>query len=75
MPATLGALLRQFIGQHRRAYGAAAAMLLAIALLQVWIPRHVGQVVDGLVAGGLRGDALWAPLGWLLAAGLAVNVF
>ncbi len=72
MPATLGALLRQFIGQHRRAYGAAAAMLLAIALLQVWIPRHVGQVVDDLVAGGMRGAALWAPLGWLLAAGLAV---
>ncbi|RVT86463.1 ABC transporter ATP-binding protein [Inhella crocodyli] len=72
MPATLGALLRQFIGQHRRAYAAAALMLFAIALLQVWIPRHVGGMVDRLVAGGLRGDALWAPLGGLLAAGLAV---
>ena len=35
MPASLGALLRQFIGQHRGAYAAAAAMLLVIALLQV----------------------------------------
>lgn len=72
MPASLGALLRQFIGQHRRAYAAAAAMLLVIALLQVWMPRHVGRVVDGLVAGQWQGATLWQPLGWLLGAGLAV---
>ncbi|MFO0124091.1 MAG: ABC transporter ATP-binding protein, partial [Inhella sp.] len=63
MPASLGALLRQFIGQHRGAYAAAAAMLLVIALLQVWMPRHVGRVVDGLVAGQWQGATLWQPLG------------
>jgi ATP-binding cassette subfamily B protein/ATP-binding cassette subfamily C protein/ATP-binding cassette subfamily B multidrug efflux pump len=73
MPATLGALLRQFIAQHRRAYAAAALMLLVIALLQVWIPRHVGRMVDHLVAQHGQGDAtLWTPLALLAGAGLAV---
>jgi len=67
MPGSLSALLRQFIAEHRRAYSAAALMLLGIALLNVSIPRLVGSIVDRLVAGE---DAVWQPLALLLAAGL-----
>lgn len=50
---TLTQMLAGFVRRHWRAYAAAAVMLAAIALLTVWIPRQVGQVVDGLVAGSL----------------------
>jgi ATP-binding cassette subfamily B multidrug efflux pump len=65
-------LIAGFIARHWSAYAASAAMLVAIALLIVWVPRQVGHLVDGLVAGQLRGAALAAQLGLLVAAGAAI---
>ncbi|MFT7721583.1 MAG: ABC transporter transmembrane domain-containing protein [Roseateles sp.] len=62
-------MLAAFVREHWRAYAAAGAMLSCIAGLTVWIPRQVGQVVDGLVTGGLQGPALLRQLGLLVAAG------
>jgi ATP-binding cassette subfamily B protein/ATP-binding cassette subfamily C protein/ATP-binding cassette subfamily B multidrug efflux pump len=61
-----------FIARHRSAYAASAAMLAAIALLTVWVPRQVGHLVDELVAGRLRGGALAAQLGLLVLAGIVI---
>ena len=36
----------------------AAAMLLGIAVLTVWVPRQVGHIIDDLVARPAAGDAL-----------------
>jgi ATP-binding cassette, subfamily B, multidrug efflux pump len=69
---TLYSLIGGFGRRHWRAYSAAAAMLLAIAVLTVWVPRHVGKMIDGLVAGSLSGVALWQQLGWLIAMGAAI---
>jgi ABC-type multidrug transport system fused ATPase/permease subunit len=69
---TLYSLIGGFGRRHWRAYSAAAAMLLAIAVLTVWVPRHVGKMIDGLVAGSLSGAALWQQLGWLIAMGAAI---
>jgi len=65
-------LIARFVLRHRAAYASAAVMLLAIALLLVWIPRQVGHVVDGLVAHRWTASELARELGWLLAAGIAV---
>jgi len=62
----------RFLRRHWTAYASAGVMLVGIAVLITWIPRQVGQVVDGLVARQLAGDALLVELGWLLAAGAAV---
>src|SRR5258706_13813175 len=69
---TLVRLIFEFIGRHRRDYVASAVMLIGVALLTVWIPRQVGQVVDGLVAGQLTGIALARELAWLVLAGAAI---
>jgi ATP-binding cassette subfamily B protein/ATP-binding cassette subfamily C protein/ATP-binding cassette subfamily B multidrug efflux pump len=62
-----------FVRQHALAYASAAAMLAAIAALGVWLPRQVGQIVDGMVAPPgpqrLSGSALWLQIGLLLGAG------
>ncbi|PZR21032.1 MAG: ABC transporter ATP-binding protein, partial [Azospira oryzae] len=65
-------MLGGFVREHWRAYGGAAAMLSCIAMMTVWIPRQVGRVVDGLVAGQLQGQALLWPLAELVAAGLCI---
>ncbi|MGZ9060143.1 MAG: ABC transporter transmembrane domain-containing protein, partial [Burkholderiaceae bacterium] len=44
-------------------------MLIGIAVLTVWVPRVVGQAVDGLVAGTLQGAALIRELVSLLIMG------
>ena len=72
LPQTLATLLRGFVWEHRRAYAAAAAMLLGITVLQVWLPHQVGRLVDHAVQGQLAGPALWQGLGLLLAAGFTV---
>lgn len=72
MPKGLGGLLWAFVREHRRAYATAGLMLFGIALLQVLLPRQVGQVVDQLVAGELRGSVLAQQLGLLLLAGLGI---
>ncbi|MDT7836328.1 ABC transporter ATP-binding protein [Aquabacterium sp. OR-4] len=69
---TLYRLITGFVRRHWRAYAASAAMLTVIAVLTVWLPRHIGQMVDGLVAQRLLGPALWREIGWLLAAGVCI---
>ena len=69
---SLAGLIGGFVRQHWPAYAASGAMLAGIALLGIWLPRQVGQMVDGLVARQLSGAALWAGLAWLLAAGAAI---
>jgi ATP-binding cassette subfamily B protein/ATP-binding cassette subfamily C protein/ATP-binding cassette subfamily B multidrug efflux pump len=71
---TLAALIRSFVHRHAAAYAAAAVMLVGIALLTVWMPRQIGQLVDALVAHQLAGPALWRELALLLAAGAAIYV-
>ncbi len=44
-------------------------MLIGIAVLTVWVPRVVGQAVDGLVAGTLHGAALGRELVSLVIMG------
>ena len=68
----LSRLLAGFVLQHRLAYGSAAAMLAAISLLAITVPRRVGSIVDGLVAQRLDTAGLLTQLGWLLATGTAI---
>ncbi|MDM4766285.1 ABC transporter transmembrane domain-containing protein [Pelomonas sp. SE-A7] len=68
----LSRMLAGFVRRHWIKYAAAASMLATIAVLTVWIPRQVGQVVDALVAGRLAGTALLIQLALLVAAGLAI---
>jgi ATP-binding cassette subfamily B multidrug efflux pump len=65
-------LIGRFVLRHRLTYAATGVMLVAIALLLVWIPRQIGQVVDGLLANRLRLDELMWELGWLVTAGAVV---
>ena len=69
---SLSRLIGDFIVRHWRAYAASGLMLLGIAVLIVWLPRQVGQMVDALLARQLHGDALLRELALLLAAGLAI---
>ncbi|MES2785280.1 MAG: ABC transporter transmembrane domain-containing protein [Pseudomonadota bacterium] len=69
---SLYSLIWQFLRRHRASYAWAGAMLAAIAVLIVWIPRQIGHVVDGLVANRLQGSQLVQELLWLLAAGVVV---
>jgi ATP-binding cassette subfamily B multidrug efflux pump len=68
----LSILIFSFVGQHRRPYALAAAMLATISLLTVMVPRRVGQIVDALVAHRLAPGALLQQLGWLLAIGVVI---
>jgi ATP-binding cassette subfamily B protein/ATP-binding cassette subfamily C protein/ATP-binding cassette subfamily B multidrug efflux pump len=65
-------LIGGFVVRHWRAYAASGLMLLGIAVLIVWLPRQVGQMVDALLARQLHGAALLRELGLLLAAGVAI---
>src|SRR5829696_8188788 len=65
-------LIGGFAVRHWRAYVASALMLIGIAVLTVWVPRMVGQVVDGLVSGSLSGGALARQLLMLVAMGIAI---
>ena len=67
---SLQRLIAGFVRRHWRAYAAAGSMLVGIALVGVWLPRQIGQMVDGLVAHSLQGWGLWREIGWLLAAAL-----
>ncbi|HYD77018.1 ATP-binding cassette domain-containing protein [Ramlibacter sp.] len=67
-------LIGQFLRRHWVAYAASAVMLVGIALLIVWIPRQVGHLVDGLVAGQLDRGRLQRELAWLVGAGVVVYV-
>jgi ATP-binding cassette subfamily B multidrug efflux pump len=65
-------LIGEFAVRHWRAYVASGLMLIGIAALTVWVPRMVGEAVDGLVAGTLGGQALALHLIWLIAMGVAI---
>ncbi len=69
---TLFQLISDFVRRHWRAYAASALMLVGVALLTVWIPRQVGQVIDGLVAGRLTGTAIWREVLLIAAMGGAI---
>ncbi|MCD6079573.1 MAG: transporter ATP-binding protein [Ramlibacter sp.] len=69
---TLYGLIGRFLQRHRASYAASGAMLAGIAVLTVWIPRQIGQLVDGLVARELHGALLPRELAWLVAAGVVV---
>ncbi|MBK9114156.1 MAG: ATP-binding cassette domain-containing protein [Betaproteobacteria bacterium] len=49
-------------------------MLVGIAVLTVYVPRRVGHVIDGLVAGEVTGGALWREIAILVAMGLVIYV-
>jgi ATP-binding cassette subfamily B protein/ATP-binding cassette subfamily C protein/ATP-binding cassette subfamily B multidrug efflux pump len=76
LPAVPSQSLPQLIGdfarRHWRAYIVSALMLVGVAVLTVWVPRQVGRIVDGLVAGALVGGAMWRELGVLLLMGAAI---
>ncbi len=74
MPQSLYLLIGAFVMRHWRAYIASALMLIGIAVLTVWVPRVVGQAVDGLVAGTLRGGALIHQLALLVIMGAVIYV-
>ncbi|MBI1396810.1 MAG: ATP-binding cassette domain-containing protein [Betaproteobacteria bacterium] len=69
---TLPQLVRGFVRRHAVAYTGAGVMLAGIALLTVWIPRHVGHIVDGLVAHTLPASQLWQDIAWLAVAGVII---
>ncbi|MDP3760880.1 MAG: ABC transporter transmembrane domain-containing protein [Ramlibacter sp.] len=69
---TLYGLIGRFLRRHRASYAASGLMLAGIAVLTVWIPRQIGQLVDGLVARELHGVLLLRELAWLVAAGVVV---
>jgi ATP-binding cassette subfamily B protein/ATP-binding cassette subfamily C protein/ATP-binding cassette subfamily B multidrug efflux pump len=69
---TLTGLIGLYVRQNWRPYLLSALMLAAVSGLTVFIPRQVGQVVDGLMAGPVSGEVLRAQLGWLLLAGSAI---
>ncbi len=65
-------LLAQFIRQHWRQYISAGLMLFAVAVMTVLIPRRVGMIIDGMVAGRFDNTGLLWELSWLLGMGLAI---
>ncbi|MDC8771947.1 ATP-binding cassette domain-containing protein [Roseateles albus] len=69
---TLKQMIAGFVRRHWASYAASALMLLGIALLTVWIPRQVGHVVDGMVAGSLHGEALLRQLALLVGCGVSI---
>lgn len=69
---SLTGLISHYVRQNWRPYLLSAVMLSAVSVLTVFIPRQVGQVVDGLVAGTLSPHALQGQLVWLIWAGVAI---
>ncbi len=69
---TLLELIAGFARRHWRAYASASAMLVGIAVLTVYVPRRVGGIIDGLVAGEVAGSALWREVAILVAMGVAI---
>ena len=72
IPVNLYRLIGGFVRRQWRAYLLSAAMLVGVAVLTVAVPRQVGRMVDGLVAGTMRGDALLPELAVLAAMGAAI---
>jgi len=69
---TLTGLIGHYVRQNWRPYLLSALMLASVSALTVFIPRQVGHVVDGMVAGTLPADALPGELVWLVLAGVVI---
>jgi len=69
---TFSQLIFNFVLRHKRHYLAAAAMLMSVGMLTVWIPRRVGHVVDEMVAGRLTETLILQQLAVLLLMGVAI---
>lgn len=69
---SLTGLIGLYVRRNWRPYLLSALMLAAVSALTVYIPRQVGQVVDGLVAGTLGPQALQGELAWLILAGVII---
>jgi len=65
-------LIRGFVGRNWRAYVLAGLMLFGVALLTVWLPRKVGQVIDVLAAGQATPASLARDMALLLGAGVVI---
>lgn len=69
---TLYPLLFSFVRRHWASYLLAAMMLAMVGVLMVFIPRHVGHIVDQMVAHRLDHSMLMYELGKLLLMGVAI---
>jgi ATP-binding cassette subfamily B protein/ATP-binding cassette subfamily C protein/ATP-binding cassette subfamily B multidrug efflux pump len=65
-------LIGNYVREHWRPYLIAGSMLSIVAVLTVWVPRQVGFIIDGLVAGRLVGPTLVRELAWLAATGVTI---
>ena len=72
---TLSTLIATYVRQNWRAYLLAALMLATVSGLAVFIPRQVGHIVDGMVAGRLSPQALPGELAWLVLAAVISYFF
>jgi ATP-binding cassette subfamily B protein/ATP-binding cassette subfamily C protein/ATP-binding cassette subfamily B multidrug efflux pump len=68
---SLSRLITSFVRAHWRAYAGAGVMLALVAVIGVWIPRKVGQLVDALAAQRLSHTELLEGVGLLLLVGVA----
>lgn len=76
MQQSLFRLMAEFAFRHARAYALSALMLVGVAVLTVWIPRQVGQIIDAVVthAGHAPSGLLWQQSGLLLLMGVLIYV-
>ncbi len=68
---SLSRLITSFVRTHWRAYAGAGVMLALVAVIGVWIPRKIGQMVDALAAQRLSHTELLEGVGLLLLVGVA----
>ncbi|GGY16984.1 ATP-binding cassette domain-containing protein [Massilia dura] len=68
---SLSRLITSFVRTHWRAYAGAGVMLALVAVIGVWIPRKIGQMVDALAAQRLPHTELLEGVGLLLLVGVA----
>jgi len=69
---TLFQLIRRFVRRHWVAYAASACMLTGITLLNAFIPRKIGAIIDAIVAGRLFGSELALRLAVPIAMGVVI---
>lgn len=69
---TLTSLIARYVRRNWRPYLLAALMLASVSALTVFIPRHVGHIVDAMAAGRLDNAELVRQLGWLVLAGVLI---
>lgn len=69
---TLTSLIARYVRRNWRPYLLAALMLASVSALTVFIPRHVGHIVDAMAAGRLDDAELVRQLGWLVLAGVLI---